>query len=196
MNFRIIKIGTMTRKDMLRSFFRWLLYAVLLLAFLVIQTTLPFIKWQPLLTISLAVAVAMFEGELSGVIFAVFAGMVTDMAIGGLFGFTSIWLVPCCLMVTLLSVNLIHRNIINYFWLNICVLVIVEFMELLFKYIIWRNPDIDIIILRFMLPSMIATVVLSLFIFLLVRLLNKKLGNDTTDSEIVSVFDDARPEEK
>ncbi len=195
MNFRIIKIGTMTRRDMMRSFFRWALYSVMLLVFFVIQCTFPFLKWKPLLTVSLAVAVAVFEGELGGVIFAAVAGMVTDMAVGGLFGFTSIWLVPCCLMVTLLVVNLIHRNIINFAWMNICVLVIIDFMELLFKYIIWRNPDIDVIIMRFMLPSTVTAVILALPIFLLVRLINKKLGLDTTDKDIVSVFDEADREE-
>ncbi len=196
MNFRMVKIGALTRRDMKRSFFRWLFYALLLLFFLMIQSTLPFVEWQPLLTVTLAVAVSAFEGELSSVIFGAAAGMVTDMAIGGLFGFTSIWLVPCCLMVTLLVVNLIHRNIINFFWINICVLFIIEFMELLFKHIIWRDPDLDVIILHIMLPSVISTVILSVPVFLLVRFLNKKLGHDTTDSEIIAVFDDAESDDE
>ncbi len=195
MNFRIVNISGRSRREMTKTFFRWLIYAALLLAFFVIQSTFPFFKFRPLLTAALAVAVAMYEGELSGVVFAVFAGLTVDMAMGGLFGFTSVWLVPCCLMVTLLSVNLIHRNLVNYLWINISVLIILEFMELLFKHIIWRDPEMDIIILRYMLPTIAVTVVLSIFIFLLVRFLNKKLGNEMTDREIISVFDDAQSDE-
>ena len=81
-----------------------------------------------------------FSEELSGVVFAAFAGMMHDLAMGSLFGFTSIWLMPCCLFVTLLVVNLIHRNILNFLWMNLTAVILVQSAELLFKYIIWRKP--------------------------------------------------------
>ncbi len=190
MNFRIIKLGAMTRREILRSVFRWMLYALLMLVFYTLQCTLPFFKWQPLLVIALACAVSFFEGELSGVIFAAAAGMVHDLALGGLFGFTSIWLIPCCLLVTLLVVNLIHRNIINFMWMSAAVLIIIEFMELLFKHIIWRNPDIGIIVTDYMLPSLISTIVLAVPIYFIVRFIYKKLGYETTDNDIITAFDD------
>ncbi len=192
MNFRIIKLGAMTRREMLRSFFRWLLYVVLLVLAFAIQCTMPFFEWQPLLVVSIACAVAMFEGELSGVIFGTVAGMLQDIATGGLFGFTSIWLVPCCMFVTLLVVNLIHRNLINFMWMNFSALLIVEFFELLFKHIIWRNPDIDIIILNFMIPSVVSTVLASFIIYGIVKLLNKKLGNEVDETKFRSgIFNDS-----
>ena len=80
MNFRIVNISGRSRREMTKTFFRWLIYAALLLAFFVIQSTFPFFKFRPLLTAALAVAVAMYEGELSGVVFAVFAGLTVDMA--------------------------------------------------------------------------------------------------------------------
>ncbi len=191
MNFRIIKLGAMTRREMIRSFFRWLLYILLLLLGFCIQCTLPFLNWQPLLIISIACAVAMFEGELSGVIFGIVAGMMNDIAIGGLFGFTSIWLAPCCMFITLLVVNLIHRNLINFMWLNASTLIIIMFFELLFKHIIWRNPDIDIIIIDYMLPSVVSAIFLSFLIYLIVKFLSNKLGNEVNEAQFRSVFNES-----
>jgi hypothetical protein len=67
-------------------------------------------------------------------------------------------------------------------------LVITQLMELLFKHILWRNPDLDIIILQYMLPSVIVTIPSSALIYLVVKFLNKKLGIEVSDDEIGSVF--------
>ena len=132
-----------------------------------------------------------FENELSGVVFAAFVGMMHDLAMGSLFGFTSIWLMPCCLFVTLFAVNLIHRNILNFLWMNFSALIIVEAAELLFKYVIWRNPDINVVLLDYVLPAMISTVLLSTPIYLLIRLINRKLGAENTTEDILTAFEDA-----
>lgn len=188
MNFRIVNLGVTTRKQVIKSVIRWVLYSLLLVLGFVLQSTLPIYNWQPFFVIAIACAVSFYEGELSGCIFAAFAGFMQDLATGGLFGFTSIWLVPCCMFVTLLVVNLIHRNVINYLWMTAATLVITQLMELLFKHILWRNPDLDIIILQYMLPSVIVTIPSSALIYLVVKLLNKKLGIEVSDDEIGSVF--------
>ncbi|MBQ2797949.1 MAG: rod shape-determining protein MreD [Ruminiclostridium sp.] len=188
MNFRIVNLGVTTRKQVIKSVIRWVLYTLLLVLGFVLQSTLPIYNWQPFFVIAIACAVSFYEGELSGCIFAAFAGFMQDLATGGLFGFTSIWLVPCCMFVTLLVVNLIHRNVINYLWMTAATLVITQLMELLFKHILWRNPDLDIIILQYMLPSVIVTIPSSALIYLVVKLLNKKLGIEVSDDEIGSVF--------
>lgn len=188
MNFRIVNLGVTTRKQVIKSVIRWVLYTLLLVLGFVLQSTLPIYNWQPFFVIAIACAVSFYEGELSGCIFAAFAGFMQDLATGGLFGFTSIWLVPCCMFVTLLVVNLIHRNVINYLWMTAATLVITQLMELLFKHILWRNPDLDIIILQYMLPSVIVTIPSSALIYLVVKFLNKKLGIEVSDDEIGSVF--------
>ena len=188
MNFRIVNLGVTTRRQAIRSVIRWVLYSLLLVIGYTLQCTLPLHKWQPLFTVAIACAVSFYEGELSGCIFAAFAGFLHDLSTGGLFGFTSIWLVPCCMFVTLLVVNLIHRNIVNYLWMTTATLIITQFTELLFKHILWRNPYINIILLEYMLPSVIATIVSSAVIYLLVKFLNKKLGIEVSDNDIASVF--------
>lgn len=195
MKFRILRYSAMTRREIFKSIAKWVLFSLVLLVSYTIEVTMPFASWQPYLTLTTAVAVSFFSEELSGVVFAAFAGMMHDLAMGSLFGFTSIWLTPCCLFVTLLVVNLIHRNILNFLWMNLTAVILVQSAELLFKYIIWRNPDIDVVLINYALPALIATVILSAPLYLIIRQINKKLGVENNTDDILTAFEDVEDDE-
>lgn len=195
MKFRILRYSAMTRREIFKSIAKWVLFSLVLLVSYTIEVTMPFASWQPYLTLTTAVAVSFFSEELSGVVFAAFAGMMHDLAMGSLFGFTSIWLMPCCLFVTLLVVNLIHRKILNFLWMNLTAVILVQSAELLFKYIIWRNPDIDVVLINYVLPALIATVILSAPLYLIIRQINKKLGVENNTDDILTAFEDVEDDE-
>ncbi len=195
MKFRILRYSAMTRREIYKSIAKWVLFSLVLLVSYTIEVTMPFASWQPYLTLTTAVAVSFFSEELSGVVFAAFAGMMHDLAMGSLFGFTSIWLMPCCLFVTLLVVNLIHRNILNFLWMNLTAVILVQSAELLFKYIIWRNPDIDVVLINYVLPALIATVILSAPLYLIIKQINKKLGVENNTDDILTAFEDVEDDE-
>lgn len=195
MKFRILRYSAMTRREIFKSIAKWVLFSLVLLVSYTIEVTMPFASWQPYLTLTTAVAVSFFSEELSGVVFAAFAGMMHDLAMGSLFGFTSIWLMPCCLFVTLLVVNLIHRNILNFLWMNLTAVILVQSAELLFKYIIWRNHDIDVVLINYVLPALIATIILSAPLYLIIRQINKKLGVENNTDDILTAFEDVEDDE-
>lgn len=195
MKFRILRYSAMTRREIFKSIAKWVLFSLVLLVSYTIEVTMPFASWQPYLTLTTAVAVSFFSEELSGAVFAAFAGMMHDLAMGSLFGFTSIWLMPCCLFVTLLVVNLIHRNILNFLWMNLTAVILVQSAELLFKYVIWRNPDIDVVLINYVLPALIATVILSAPLYLIIRQINKKLGVENNTDDILTAFEDVEDDE-
>lgn len=195
MKIRILRYSAMTRREIFKSIAKWVLFSLVLLVSYTIEVTMPFASWQPYLTLTTAVAVSFFSEELSGVVFAAFAGMMHDLAMGSLFGFTSIWLMTCCLFVTLLVVNLIHRNILNFLWMNLTAVILVQSAELLFKYIIWRNPDIDVVLINYVLPALIATVILSAPLYLIIRQINKKLGVENNTDDILTAFEDVEDDE-
>lgn len=195
MKFRILRYSAMTRREIFKSIAKWVLFSLVLLVSYTIEVTMPFASWQPYLTLTTAVAVSFFSEELSGVVFAAFAGMMHDLAMGSLFGFTSIWLMPCCLFVTLLVVNLIHRNILNFLWMNLTAIILVQSAELLFKYIIWRNHDIDVVLINYVLPALIVTVILSAPLYLIIRQINKKLGVENNTDDILTAFEDVEDDE-
>lgn len=195
MKFRILRYSAMTRREIFKSIAKWVLFSLVLLVSYTIEVTMPFASWQPYLTLTTAMAVSFFSEELSGAVFAAFAGMMHDLAMGSLFGFTSIWLMPCCLFVTLLVVNLIHRNILNFLWMNLTAVILVQSAELLFKYIIWRNPEIDVVLINYVLPALIATVILSAPLYLIIRQINKKLGVENNTDDILTAFEDVEDDE-
>lgn len=195
MKFRILRYSVMTRREIFKCIAKWVLLSLVLLVSYTIEVTMPFASWQPYLTLTTAVAVSFFSEELSGVVFAAFAGMMHDLAMGSLFGFTSIWLMPCCLFVTLLVVNLIRRNILNFLWMNLTAVILVQSAELLFKYVIWRNPDIDVVLINYVLPALIATVILSAPLYLIIRQINKKLGVENNTDDILTAFEDVEDDE-
>lgn len=195
MKFRILRYSAMTRREIFKSIAKWVLFSLVLLVSYTIEVTMPFASWQPYLTLTTAVAVSFFSEELSGAVFAAFAGMMHDLAMDSLFGFTSIWLMPCCLFVTLLVVNLIHRNILNFLWMNLTAVILVQSAELLFKYIIWRNPEIDVVLINYVLPALIATVILSAPLYLIIRQINKKLGVENNTDDILTAFEDVEDDE-
>ena len=195
MKFRILRYSAMTRREIFKSIAKWVLFSLVLLVSYTIEVTMPFASWQPYLTLTTTVAVSFFSEELSGVVFAAFAGMMHDLAMGSLFGFTSIWLMPCCLFVTLLVVNLIHGNILNFLWMNLTAVILVQSAELLFKYLIWRNPDIDVVLINYVLPALIATVILSAPLYLIIRQINKKLGVENNTDDILTAFEDVEDDE-
>lgn len=195
MKFRILRYSAMTRREIFKSIAKWVLFSLVLLVSYTIEVTMPFASWQPYLTLTTAVAVSFFSEELSGVVFAAFAGMMHDLAMGSLFGFTSFWLMPCCLFVTLLVVNLIHRNILNFLWMNLIAVILVQSAELLFKYLIWRNHDIDVVLINYVLPALIATVILSAPLYLIIRQINKKLGVENNTDDILTAFEDVEDDE-
>ena len=195
MKFRILRYSAMTRREIFKSIAKWVLFSLVLLVSYTIEVTMRFASWQPYLTLTTAVAVSFFSEELSGVVFAAFAGMMHDLAMGSLFGFTSIWLMPCCLFVTLLVVNLIHRNILNFLWMNLTAVILVQSAELLFKYLIWRNHDIDVVLINYVLPALIATVILSAPLYLIIRQINKKLGVENNTYDILTAFEDVEDDE-
>ena len=195
MKFRILRYSAMTRREIFKSIAKWVLFSLVLLVSYTIEVTMPFASWQPYLTLTTAVAVSFFSEELSGAVFAAFAGMMHDLAMGSLFGFTSIWLMPCCLFVTLLVVNLIHRNILNFLWMNLTAVILVQSAELLFKYIIWRNPEIDVVLINYVLPALIATVILSAPLYLIIRQINKKLVVENNTDDILTAFEDVEDDE-
>ena len=195
MKFRILRYSAMTRREIFKSIAKWVLFSLVLLVSYTIEVTMPFASWQPYLTLTTAVAVSFFSEELSGAVFAAFAGMMHDLAMGSLFGFTSIWLMPCCLFVTLLVLNLIHRNILNFLWMNLTAVILVQSAELLFKYLIWRNPEIDVVLINYVLPALIATVILSAPLYLIIRQINKKLGVENNTDDILTAFEDVEDDE-
>ncbi len=163
-----------SRRVMLRSFLRWLLYAMLLLLFYLWETN-PLIRgFCPLLIIPLATAVAMREGELAAGVFGVFCGLMLDMASGTILGFSSLWLLVACPVVSLLSQFCVKVNAASHFVLNFAVTLAMGFMDFLFIHWVWERGQSHITFVNEVLPAYLGAVIGSVPVYFIVKLISKK----------------------
>lgn len=164
-----------SRRVMLRGFLRWLLYAAVLLIFYLWLTN-PLIKgFCPLLLIPLATAVAVYEGEFAAAVFGVFCGLMMDIASGTIAGFSSLWLLVCCPVISLLSQFWVKTNALSHFLLNASVCVVMGFLDFLFLHWVWEGADSGISFVRSVIPAYTGAVVAAFPVYLIVWLINKKL---------------------
>jgi hypothetical protein len=132
--------------------------------------------WQPILIIPLAIAVSMRENELNSSIFGAVCGLVIDTAAGKLFGFSGVWLLPGCLVASLLVSHLIKVNFLNFLWLNALMCVFMAVTDYFFRYILFNAENAHIVLTRFIIPEHVSAVVLSPLIYFGVKTLSLKLA--------------------
>ncbi len=178
MKYRISSNKSMTKAEIRRLIIKWVLYSVCVIIFYSIMRSGVFETWQPFLIIPLAVAVSLHERELSSCIFALFCGYFIDISCGFIFGFSAVWLMLCCVVASLLSRNLIRVNMLNFMWIS-CIATILEFsMDFLFNTVLWNKSNNGIILDVLIIPSVISTVVLSPFVFFIIKNINVRCDDN------------------
>lgn len=171
----ISKSKARSRKMMLRGFLRWFLYAEVLLFFYMWQAN-PMIKgFCPLLMIPLATAVAMREGELAAGVFGAVCGLMIDMASGTILGFSSLWLLVSCPVISLLSYYYVKVNFLSHLVLNLAVSVIMGFLDFLFLHSVWEGSGASISFVNMVLPAYLGAVISAIPVYFLVTLISNKL---------------------
>ncbi|MCI7691950.1 MAG: hypothetical protein MSR67_06135 [Oscillospiraceae bacterium] len=171
-------IKSRSRKATLRVILRWALYSAALLVMFVFLRNPVIRGWCPLAIIPLAVAVAMFEGDLAAGIFGAVCGLMLDIASGTTAGFYAIWLLCACPVISLLSRFWIKVNIASHFVLNAAVSVIVAVLDVVFLHWVWEGSQFGISFVSAILPAYGGSILLAAPVYLLVAFIVKKLRPD------------------
>lgn len=171
-----------SRRAMLRSILRWSLYSAALLLFYLFLTN-PIIRgFCPLLIIPLATAVAMYEGDLAAGVFGTFCGLLLDMANGiAVAGFSALWLLCLCPVISLISRFLIKVNILSHLVMNAVVAIVMAFLDMIFLHWVWEGAASAISFRVSVLPAYGGAVLFSAPVYLLVWIINKKLRPQEQD---------------
>lgn len=165
-----------TRAAAIRAVLRWVLFSAVLLIFYLFMGN-PLIRgFCPLLIIPLATAVAMREGDLAAGIFGVFCGLMIDIANGvTLLGFSSLWLLIACPIISLSTRFWVKANTLSHFVMNLIVCFVMAGMDMLFLHWVWERSQSGISFVRVILPEYGGAVLFSIPIYWLVALIRKKL---------------------
>lgn len=176
MRYKINSAVVYTRKMKTKIFFRWFFYCLILMLLYSLMSCGAFGLWQPFFIISFAVGVSMREQEFASSMFGILCGFMLDIAMGTLFGFFAILLMPCCFLTSLFSRNLVKVNFLNHIIFSGITALFSFLMYFLFYYVIWNMAGREIIVLKVLLPSLGATILTAPLMYLLSKLLSRKLG--------------------
>lgn len=178
MKYRISTNKAMTKHEIRRLIIKWVLYFVCLIVFYSIMRSGAFGTWQPFLIIPLAVAVSLHERELSSCVFALFCGYFIDISCGFIFGFSAVWLMLVCVAASILARNLIRVNFLNFMWISFAAVILEFSMDYLFNILLWNKDNKEFILEVLIIPTVISTVVLSPFIYLIIKFINSKCSDN------------------
>lgn len=192
MKYRIPIRDELSREEKRRRTIKWLLLVLSLLMLYTIMRAGIFDAWQPVFIIPLAVAVSMYESELASCVFALLSGYMIDIASGFIFGFSVIWLMPVCLVETLLVRNLIRVHLANFWFCTLAATVLECSMNYLFNVFIWNIPGGDIILTHSIIPTAAATVITAPIVYFWVKFIELRLGSE---NETIELFEEAQEED-
>lgn len=157
---------------------KYAVYACLLMLAHILQNSLQIfpeiLGVRPVLLISVAVCIAMYEGEIAGAAAGLLAGALWDTVTGAADGYNALYLTVACAFCGVVLRIFLRNNILTYIWINSIVTVIYFATYVLF-FITSRGIDGGMLLfLKFYLPMAVYSLILTPFWYLIIRWVNRK----------------------
>lgn len=169
------------RKRSRKQALKWVYYGLLLLFCTVLQTTpglLQFGQAKPVFILPLCLAVAIFEDEFSGGLFAVAGGLLWDYAAGRIVGLLTLGLLVLCFFVSVVVQLYLKNSLGNFVWLcALCALLMLS-VDYLFFYFMRGYSGLLARWLWYVLPSAALTALVSIPLFFAVRRISERMKID------------------
>lgn len=164
---------------------RYLIYILILLAAHLLQNTFAIfpaiVSVKPVLIISAAVCISMFEGELIGGAAGLFAGALWDTVTASADGYNALFLmIACALCGTLLRIYM-RNNIVTYIIMNTGITLFYFLTYILFFVTAQGIDGAWVLFLRYYLPMTVYSLVLTPLWYILIRTVNRKFAYGYTE---------------
>ncbi len=164
---------------------RYLMYALIIFVSHLLQNTIfvfpPIFSVRPILLISAAVCIAMFEGELVGAGAGLLAGLLWDTVTVTADGYNALYLMVACAVCGVLLRIFMRNNIITYIIMNTAITVIYILSYILFFISVRAFGGEGHLLLRYYLPMGIYSLVLTPFWYILIRAVYRKFSFNYTE---------------
>lgn len=164
---------------------RYAVYGVILLLAHILQNSLPIfpeiLAVRPVLLISVAVCISMFEGELVGAIAGLVAGALWDTVTSTADGYNAFYLMVACAVCGVMLRIFMRNNIITYIMMNTGV-TMVYFLSYVLFFITARGIDGGTeMLLRYYLPMSVYSLLLTPVWYVIIRAVNRKFSSNYTE---------------
>ena len=164
-----------TRHYVLLQIVKWLAFSALALAAYFLMTAGSLVK--PLLLIPLALCIASHTSEIPATAVGVAGGLLMDIACGKLLGYNAVWMVVCCVAVSLLHSYYLREKLLNILLLTAVCTAVQGYLDFMFYYAIWGHENVSLVYMHVMLPSGVMTVISAVPVYFLVRWLCRICGS-------------------
>lgn len=167
-----MRIKTTREKRILiiKTIVRWILYYILIFLSFIIMTSGTMLK--PVLLIPVALCIAVNNNQISSAFTGAVCGFLIDIAMGKLFGYNAVVLAFFCIVVSLAFELWLRYKFTNVMLITAVVSFILSWLDYKFYYEMWNYSDVELIFRDVTLPVWVYTVISSLFIALIIKLIN------------------------
>ncbi len=164
---------------------RYIVYALIIFLAHILQNVVPvfpeLLSVRPLLLVSVAVCISMFEGEIVGAAAGVIAGVLWDTVTVTADGYNALFLMVACAICGVLLRIYMRNNIVTYLIMNSAITFVYLITYVLF-FISARGIDsVGLIFLTSYLPMGIYSLVLTPMWYIFIRSVNRKFSFDYTE---------------
>jgi rod shape-determining protein MreD len=170
----------LTKPGFSRVYFKYGIYAILLVIFFVWQNTphctLSIFGIRPLLVVPFVVCLSMFESESVAAVYGAVGGLLLDMASNRLLGFNALVLMACAVACSLLVHNLLLGNIMTAVLLCGGTLLLQGLLEWFFFYSIWGYDPRLTLLFGSTLPIILYSLVLTPLFYYATRKVTQRLN--------------------
>lgn len=153
-----------------KTVLRWLLYFVLIFLSFIYMTSGTWRK--PVLLIPIALCISMNSGQISSAFTGAACGFLIDISSGKLFGYNAVILSFFCIFVSLMFELYLRNKFINIMLCTAAVSFILGWLDYKFYYEIWNYDNVEKIFTDLTIPVWIYTIISTVFVYLLIRLIN------------------------
>lgn len=167
-----MRIKTSREKRILRikTTVRWILYYVLIVFSFTLMTSGTWMK--PVLLVPIAVGIAMNNDLMASAFTGAVCGFLIDMACGRLLGYNAVLLTVFCITVSLVFELYFRYRFFNYLWITALAAYLQCWLDYKFYYDIWDYADVETIFVHVTLKVWLYTVISSVIVYLLIKLIN------------------------
>ena len=162
-------------KPGVKTALKWAAFAILSV-FMYTSSTSGGSGAKALLLFPMTAAVAVFESEIPSAVFGSVCGLLLDVSLGKLPGFTALWLCLACAGISALFGQLLRKNIINFLWVFALAGGIYLYIDYYLYYKIWAYEGYRLALTERLLPSALKTLLWSVPVYAAVRITERLSG--------------------
>ena len=152
---------------------RWILYYLLIFISFIIMTSGTLYK--PVILVPLAIGIAINNNIYASAVTGAICGFLIDICCGKLFGYNAVILAFFCIAANLVFELYLKDRFINYFIITAVASFLQCWLDYKFYYQIWGYENVGRIFRKVSMKIWIYTVISSVFVFLVLKLVNRLL---------------------